>query len=76
MYTYAVVASIYNESCRTKSFLICDGFNTQEEALEYINTHGVYEDDYYWQCKDDEAAYIEIEERNTFNGFVSVVTLD
>lgn len=76
MYYYDVVASICNETCRTDSHLICGGFNTVEEAVDYINTHNVYEDDYYWYCKDDEAAYIEIEKHNDDGSITDIITVD
>lgn len=74
---YDVVISIYNEICRTDSRLICGGFNSIEEAVNYIDTHDVYEEDYYWLCEDDEAAYIEIETHDALSGTIcDVVTVD
>ena len=76
-YYYDVVASICTETCRTDSYLICGGFDTEEEAMDYINKHNVSEVDYYKHCKDDETAYIEIEERNDEDGsIVCVITVD
>jgi hypothetical protein len=77
MYYYDIVASICTETCRTDSHLICGGFNTKEEAVEHINTHNISEEDYCKYCRDDETAYIEIEERNDLDGsIVSVITVD
>lgn len=77
MYYYDIVASICTETCRTDSHLICGGFNTKEEAVEHINTHNISEEDYYKYCRDDETAYIEIEERNDSDGsIVNVITVD
>ena len=77
MYYYDVVASICTETCRTDSHLVCGGFNTLEEAIDYINEHNVSEVDYYSYCRDDETAYIEIEKRNDENGcVVDVIAVD
>ena len=74
---YDVVASICSETCRTDSHLICGGFNTEEEAMNYIDTQGISEVDYYKYCKDDETAYIEIEEHEEGSNIVTyVITLD
>lgn len=74
---YDVVASICTEACRTDSHLICGGFNTEEEAIDYINKHNVSEADYYKYCNDNETAYIEIEERHVVDGRVmNVITVD
>lgn len=54
MYYYDAVASICDETRRTDSYLICGGFNTVEEAVDYIDTHDISEVDYYKYCKDDE----------------------
>lgn len=72
---YDVVASICNETCRTDSYLISGGFYTEEEAREYINLHDVSEVDYYRYCRDDETAYIEIEERDDNGNIINVVTI-
>lgn len=72
---YDVVASICSETDRTDSHLICGGFKSSEDALKYINAHKISEQDYYQYCKDDETAYIEIEEH--YGGcIVDVITVD
>ena len=77
MYYYDIVASICNEYRRTDSHLVCGGFNTEEEAMDYINEHNINEEDYYKYCKDDETAYIEIETHDALNGNIcDVVTVD
>ena len=77
MYYYDIVASICTETCRTDSHLICGGFNTAEEAVGYIDAHNISEADYYSYCRDDETAYIEIEEHDALSeSIVSVITVD
>lgn len=77
MYYYDVVASICSETCRTDSFLICGGFSTVEEAVNYIDEHDVSEEDYYWLCNEGETAYIEIETHDALSGSVcDVITVD
>lgn len=77
MFYYDVVASICTETCRTDSHLIFGGFNTEEEALCYIDEHNISEADYYKYCRDDETVYIEIERRNDTDGTIcDVVTVD
>ena len=77
MYYYDVVASICTETCRTDSYLICGGFNTLEEAMNYIKAHHVSEVDYECYCKDNETAYIEIEERDDLGGnIVDILTIN
>lgn len=73
---YDVVASICTETCRTDSYLISGGFNTEEEAMEYINLHNISEVDYYRYCRDDETSYIEIEEHNYDGEITNVITVD
>lgn len=74
---YDLVASIYNETYRTDCYLICGGFNTREDAVDYINEHDISEIDYYKYCRDDETAYIEIEERDSLSGAIcDVITVD
>lgn len=76
MYYYDVVASICTETCRTDSYLICGGFDTLEEAMDYIQTHNISSVYYEFHCKDNETAYIEIEERDDLGGnIVDVFTL-
>lgn len=72
---YDVVASIYNENCRVWSCLICGGFDTAEEATEYINSHNISEVDYYCYCTLDEMPYIEIEEHHENGAVFSVITI-
>lgn len=76
MYSYDIVASICNENCRTDSHLVCGGFKTEEEAVEYINSHDISEVDYYRYCREDETAYIEIEEHNEDGSIINVITVD
>ena len=77
MYYYDIVASICDEHRRTNSRLICGGFSTVEEAMDYINKHDVSEEDYYWLCNECETAYIEIETHDVLNGTIcDVLTLD
>ena len=74
---YDVVASICDEYRRTDSRLICGGFSTDEEAINYINEHDISEEDYYWLCSEGETAYIEIERHNDVDGSISdVITVD
>ena len=76
-YNYDVVASICDETCRTDSHLVCGGFNTKDEAVDYINKNEISEVDYYKYCNKDETAYIEIEERDDKTGaIVEVITVD
>jgi hypothetical protein len=76
-YYYDVVASICNETSRTDSHLVCGGFKTKNEAVDYINKNEVSEVDYYKYCNDDETAYIEIEERDSkTEAVVDVITVD
>ena len=77
MYYYDIVASICNEYKRTDSHLICGGFDTEEEAMDYINEHNISEEDYYKYCKDDETVYIEVEAHDALSGIIcEVVTVD
>ncbi len=74
---YDLVASVCNDYCRTDCYLICGGFHTKEDAIDYINKHDISEVDYYKYCKDGETAYIEIEEHDSLSGaIVDVVTVD
>ena len=70
---YDVVASICTETCRTDSCLICGGFDTEEEAMSYINTRKVSEIDYYCYCKDDEVVYIDIEKRDENGELIDII---
>ena len=76
MYYYDVVASICTETCRTDSHLICGGFDTENEAMYYINSHNISEVDYYRYCRDDETAYIEIEVHDDNGTVIEVITVD
>lgn len=76
MYYYDIVASICNETCRTDSHLVYGGFNSVEDAIEYINTNNISEEDYYKYCKDDETAYIEIEKHYDNGCIADVITVD
>lgn len=73
---YDIVASIYDGYRRTDSRLTCGGFSTDEEAVSYINEHEVWEEDYYWLCRDGETAYIEIEEHNEDGSVCNIITVD
>ena len=75
-YYYDIVASICTEICRTDSHLVCGGFKTEEDAVDYINKYNVSEVDYYKYCKDDETAYIEIEVRDNNSSIIEVITVD
>lgn len=72
---YDVVCSTYekNNKCdvRIDSRLLCGGLNSEEEALQYIDTHNCEEDDNskVYQC-------IEIEEHNSDGAVMSVITID
>ena len=73
---YDVVASICDEFCRIDSHLVCGGFDTEDEAMEYINKHNISEVDYYIYCHNDETAYIEIERHNDDGSIMDVITVD
>lgn len=73
---YDIVASICDECRRTDSHLICGGFKTEEEAMDYINKYNVSEEDYYKYCRDDETAYIEIERHNADGSIGDIITVD
>ena len=73
---YDVVVSICTETCRTDSYLICGGFSTDNEAMAYINKHGISESDYECRCRDDEAPYLEIEEHDINGQITNVITVD
>lgn len=77
MFYYDVVVSICTETSRVDSDLICGGFDTVEDAMDYINSNNVSEEDYYWRCDDGQTAYIEIEVHNDLNGNIcDVITVD
>jgi hypothetical protein len=76
MYYYDVVASICTETCRIDSHLICGGFNTLAEAMNYSQAHNISEVDYECYCKDNEIVYIEIEEKDALSGnIVDILTI-
>lgn len=75
-YYYDVVVSICTETCRTDSDLICGGFATEDDAMDYINIHDISECDYEYRCHDDETAYIEIEEHDADGNITNVITVD
>ena len=70
---YDVVASICTETERKDSHLICGGFNTEEEAMDYINVHNVSEVDYYRYCEDYEVVYIDIEDHDDEGGLITII---
>ena len=75
-YHYDVVASICTETHRTNSHLVCGGFNTLVDAIDYINRNNVSEVDYYQYCNDDEMVYIEVEEHDDNGCITDVITVD
>ena len=78
---YDVVVSIYekrgsNNCCdvRIDSHLVCGGFKTEDEAMEYINKNEINE---YTYCYSDEKyPCIEIEEHNEDGTITNVITVD
>lgn len=75
-YYYDIVASICNEICRTDSHLVCGGFDTLVDAIDYINRNNVSEVDYYQYCNDNETAYIEIEEHSDNGCITDIIIVD
>lgn len=73
---YDIVASICDEYSRTYSHLICGGFKTEKEAINYINAHNISEVQYYCFCKEDETAYIEIERHNADGSIGDIIMVD
>lgn len=74
---YDVVVSIYeSEKCntRTDSELICGGFETEDEAEEYIRNNEINE--YKYTYSDEDYPVIEIEEHNNDGSITSVITID
>lgn len=78
---YDVVCSIYEErgtnNCcdiRIDSHLLCGGFKTEDDAMEYIDTHDCSKYDNC--CSKDEYPCIEIEEHNEDGNITSVITVD
>lgn len=77
MFYYDVIASICTETRRTNSHFIAGGFGSEADALNYINSNGICEVDFYGFCRDDETAYIEIETHDARSGnIIEVITLD
>lgn len=76
---YDVVCSIYeiterDVDVRVDSHLICGGFETEDDAMEYIDTHDCTE--YNDVGKTNLYPCVEIEEHNE-DGYVScVITVD
>lgn len=75
---YDVVVSIYDESgkndIRIDSYLICGGFKTEDEAMDYINNNEINE--YKYCYSDNEYPCIEIEEHDENGTVISVNTVD
>lgn len=76
---YDVVCSIYKEvnnfcDTRVESYLLCGGFKTDDEAMEYINNNDCsrYDD----CCAKNEYPCIEIEEHDENGNVTGVVTVD
>lgn len=75
-YYYDIVASICNEVCRTNSHLVCGGFDTLVDAIDYINRNNVSEVDYYKYCTNNETAYIEVEKHSDNGCIVDIIIVD
>lgn len=73
---YDIVASICDEYRRVDSHLVCGGFKTEKEAVDYININDVSEEDYDKYCRGDETAYIEIERHNADGSIGDIITVD
>lgn len=76
---YDVVCSIYEEGedgmdYRVDSHLLCGGFETEDEAMEYINTHDCTE--YDDVGKTNLYISIEIEAHHEDGSIASVITVD
>ena len=72
---YDVVASIYeSEKCntRTDSELVWGGFETEEEAEEYVRNNEINE--YKYTYSDEDYPVIEIEEHNDDGCLKSIIT--
>ena len=78
---YDVVVGIYekigsNKNCcneRIDSHLLCGGFNTEDEAMEYIDKYDCNE---YTHYSDNKSHSIEIEEHNEYGSLLTVITID
>ena len=76
---YDVVCSIYEErengcDIRVDSHLISGGFDTDDEAMKYIDNHDCSKYDKY--AKSGEYLCIEIEEHNDDVSVSCVITVD
>lgn len=75
---YDVICSIYEENekkdIRIDSHLLCGGFKTEDEAIEYINIHDCSQYDHC--CSKNEYPSIEIELHKEDGTVVEVVTID
>lgn len=74
---YDVVCSIYEDKdygVRIDSHLICGGFKTEDEAMEYINNNEINE--YKYCYSDKEYPCIEIETHTDQGVCVSVCTVN
>lgn len=78
---YDVVCSIYEErgvnNCndtRVDSHLLSGGFKTDDEAMEYIDTHDCSQ--YDETCGKNEYPCIEIETHDEYGKVLEVVTVD
>lgn len=74
---YDVVCSIYEESddgfdYRIDSHLICGGFKTEDDALEYINTHDCK---MYSDIRISPYACVEIEAHKADGSVAGVITV-
>ena len=75
---YDVICSIYEEcgsnDIRVDSHLLCGGFNTEDEAMDYINTHDCSQ--YDNTCTKNRYPSIEIECHNEDGTIAEVITVD
>ena len=72
---YDVVVGIYeSEKCTTRigSELVCGGFETENDADDYIINNEINE--YKYTYSDDDFPIIEIEELNDDGSLISVIT--
>ena len=67
---YDVVRAIYEYDARIDSYLLCGGFSTREEAMQYINAHDFTEayDGRTYKC-------VEIEKHNANGDIVSIIDI-
>ena len=74
---YDVVVSIYKDkncNVRTDSHLLCGGFETEDEATDYINNNEINE--YKYCYSDKEYPCIEIEEHNEDGSLECIIEID